>query len=47
MEKYDITKPIKIPVGMHRLNDDAGISFQLNRLASLVRKAPWRINMNW
>ena len=30
MEKYDITKPIKLPVGMHKLNDDAGISFQLN-----------------
>lgn len=35
MEKYDITKPIRIPVGMHRLNDDAGISFQLNRLVNM------------
>ena len=35
MEKYDITKPIKLPVGMHKLNDDAGISFQLNRLVNL------------
>lgn len=35
MEKYDITKPIKIPVGMHKLNDDAGISFQLNRLVNM------------
>ena len=36
MEKYDITKPIKLPVGMHKLNDDAGISFQLNRLVNLT-----------
>lgn len=35
MEKYDITKPIKIPVGMYKLNDDAGISFQLNRLVNM------------
>ena len=35
MEKYDITKPISIPVGMHKLNDDAGISFQLNRLVNM------------
>ena len=35
MEKYDITKPVKIPVGMHKLNDDPGISFQLNRLVSM------------
>ena len=27
MEKYDITKPIKLPVGMHKLNADAGIAF--------------------
>lgn len=35
MEKYDITKPVKIPVGMHKLNDDPGISFQLNRLVNM------------
>ena len=35
MEKYDITKPIKLPVGMHKLNADAGISFQLNRLVNM------------
>lgn len=35
MEKYDITKPISIPVGMHKLNDDAGLSFQLNRLVNM------------
>lgn len=35
MEKYDITKPVKISVGMHKLNDDPGISFQLNRLVSM------------
>lgn len=35
MEKYDISKPIKIPVGMHKLNDDPGISFQLNRLVNM------------
>lgn len=35
MEKYDITKPIKLPVGMHKLNDDPGISFQLNRLVNM------------
>ncbi len=35
MEKYDITKPIKIPVGMHKLNDDPSISFQLNRLVNM------------
>lgn len=35
MGKYDITKPIKIPVGMHKLNADAGISFQLNRLVNM------------
>lgn len=34
-EKYDITKPIKIPVGMHKLNDDPSISFQLNRLVNM------------
>lgn len=35
MEKYDITKPIKIPVGMHKLNSDPSISFQLNRLVNM------------
>lgn len=35
MEKYDISKPIKLPVGMHELNDDPGISFQLNRLVNM------------
>lgn len=35
MEKYDISKPIKIPIGMHKLNDDPGISFQLNRLVNM------------
>ena len=35
MEKYDITKPIKIPVGMHKLNSDPSISFQLNRLVNI------------
>lgn len=35
MEKYDITKPIKIPVGIHKLNDDPSISFQLNRLVNM------------
>lgn len=35
MEKYDITKPMKIPVGMHKLNDDPSISFQLNRLVNM------------
>ncbi len=35
MEKYDITKPIEIPVGMHKLNNDPGISFQLNRLVNM------------
>ncbi len=35
MKKYDITKPVKISVGMHKLNDDPGISFQLNRLVSM------------
>lgn len=35
MEKYDITKPIKIPVGMHKLNNDPSISFQLNRLVNM------------
>lgn len=35
MEKYDITKPISIPVGMHKLNKDPGISFQLNRLVNM------------
>ena len=35
MEKYDISKPITIPVGMHKLNDDPSISFQLNRLVNM------------
>lgn len=35
MEKYDITKPIKIPVGIHKLNSDPSISFQLNRLVNM------------
>ena len=35
MEKYDITKPMKIPVGMHKLNSDPEISFQLNRLVNM------------
>ena len=35
MEKYDITKPMKIPVGMHKLNGEPGISFQLNRLVNM------------
>ena len=35
MEKYDITKPISIPVGMHKLNKDPSISFQLNRLVNM------------
>lgn len=35
MEKYDITKPMEIPVGMHKLNDDPSISFQLNRLVNM------------
>lgn len=35
MEKYDITKPIKLSVGMHKLNANAGISFQLNRLVNM------------
>lgn len=35
MEKYDITKPIKISVGMHKLNSNPSISFQLNRLVNM------------
>ena len=35
MEKYDITKPIKLPVGMYELNKDPSISFQLNRLVNM------------
>lgn len=35
MEKYDITKPIKLSVGMHKLNNDQSISFQLNRLVNM------------
>lgn len=35
MEKYDITKPITLPVGMYKLNDDPSISFQLNRLVNM------------
>ncbi len=34
MDKYDITRPIELPVGMYHLNKDAGISFQLNRLVN-------------
>lgn len=35
MEKHDVTKPMKIPVGMHKLNSDPEISFQLNRLVNM------------
>lgn len=35
MEIYDISKLIKLPVGMHKLNDDPGISFQLNRFVNM------------
>ncbi len=35
MEKYDITKPIKLPVGMYELNKNPSISFQLNRLVNM------------
>ena len=34
-EKYDITKPIELPVGMYHLNDNASINFQLNRLVNM------------
>lgn len=34
MEKYDITKPFVLPVGMYKLNDNPSISFQLNRLVN-------------
>lgn len=34
MDKYDISRPIELPVGMYHLNKDAGISFQLNRLVN-------------
>lgn len=34
MEKYDITKPIVLPVGMYKLNVNPSISFQLNRLVN-------------
>lgn len=30
MEKYDITKPFVLPVGMYKLNVNPSISFQLN-----------------
>lgn len=35
MDKYDITKPFVLPVGMYKLNDDPGYSFQLNRLVNM------------
>lgn len=34
MEKYDISKPFVLPVGMYKLNDNPSISFQLNRLVN-------------
>ena len=34
MEKYDITKPFVLPVGMYKLNVNPFISFQLNRLVN-------------
>lgn len=34
MEKYDITKPFVLPVGMYKLNVNPSISFQLNRLVN-------------
>lgn len=30
MEKYDISKPFVLPVGMYKLNVNPSISFQLN-----------------
>lgn len=35
MEKYDITKPFLLPVGMYKLNKNPGYSFQLNRLVNM------------
>lgn len=35
MEKYDITKPFPLPVGMYKLNKNPGYSFQLNRLVNM------------
>ena len=34
MEKYDITKPFVLPVGMYKLNVNPSISFRLNRLVN-------------
>lgn len=34
MEKYDISKPFVLPVGMYKLNVNPAISFQLNRLVN-------------
>lgn len=34
MEKYDISKPFVLPVGMYKLNVNPSISFQLNRLVN-------------
>lgn len=34
-QKYDITKPFVLPVGMHHFNDNPTISFQLNRLVNM------------
>ena len=35
MEKYDITKPFLLPVGMYKLNKNPGYSFQMNRLINM------------
>lgn len=35
MEKYGISKPITFPVGMRKFNDNADLSFQLNRLVNM------------
>lgn len=35
MEKYDVTKPFLLPVGMYKLNKNPGYSFQLNRLVNM------------
>ena len=34
MEKYDISKPFVLSVGMYKLNVNPSISFQLNRLVN-------------
>lgn len=34
MDKYDISKPFVLPVGMHRLNPNESFNFQLNRLVN-------------